>query len=221
MKKLLDVITKQQFVVVIVSFIAVGVFTIINWATLDFLYKLACFMFFGLCLHQLEEYCFPGGFLWGLNTTMGSNNQARWPGDRLSAGLCDVIATTTGCYLTIFQLNPFIVGCFATVALIEVIVHIFMGIMMKKHFAKDGKNTIYVPGSATSWLIFAPLGIASIYILISENSLTLMNLGWATMITIAFLAVTVIGPVLLLQDKNSIYTYPKSMQKGYYKKFYS
>ena len=221
MKKILDIITRQQFTVVIISFIAVEIYTILNWNRLDMIYKLACLMFLGLCLHQLEEYCFPGGFLWGLNTTMGSDNQARWPGDRLSAGLCDVIATITGLYLTIFQLSPFIVGCYAVVALIEVIVHTFMGILMKKCFSKNEKSTIYVPGSATSWLIFAPLGIAAVYILISQGILTWAGFGLGALVTVIYLGLIVIVPVLLLQDKNSVYTYPESMQKGYYKKFYS
>ena len=220
MKKVLNIITRQQFVLVVIGFIAVSVYTIIHWNNTDTISKLGCFMFLGLCLHQCEEYCFPGGFLWGLNLTMRTHDPARYPGDRLSAGICDVIATITGCCLTLFYLTPLVVGCYSVFVLIEVIVHTIMGFKMKSYFSGKGKSTLYVPGCATSWLIFAPLGISSIWLLISKNYITWLNLFLSAGLTIAFLLMIVVVPVIALRDKKSDYPYPESMQKGYYKKFY-
>ena len=50
--------------------------------------------------------------------------------------------------------------------------------------------------------------------------ITWLNLFLSAGLTIAFLLMIVVVPVIALRDKKSDYPYPESMQKGYYKKFY-
>lgn len=58
------------------------------------------------------------------------------------------------------------------------------------------------------------LGISSIWLLISKNYITWLNLFLSAGLTIAFLLMIVVVPVIALRDKKSDYPYPESMQKG-------
>lgn len=217
LKKLLDILTRYQTAFVVLGYVIAGSFLLLHWTELEFTHKLAYFLYLGLCLHQLEEYCFPGGFLWGLNTMMGSNDPMRWPGDRLSAGLCDIIATCVGLYLTLFCLDSFMLCCYAIFGLVEVLVHTIMGFVLRHRLRSNGKSTIYVPGAATCWLVFAPLGIGSAYYLLSTHMLSVPEAGRAMLAVVLFLGAVVILPTLLLQDKNSVYTYANL--PGFYQKY--
>lgn len=217
LKKLLDILTRRQTAFVILGYVTAGSCLLLRWTDLEFSHKLAYFLYLGLCLHQLEEYCFPGGFLWGLNTMLGTHDPMRWPGNRLSAGLCDIIATCVGLYLTLFRLDPFLLCCYAIIGLIELLVHTVMGFVLRSRLRSSGKSTIYVPGAATCWLIFAPLGIGSVYYLLSAQMLTVPEASRALLWSVLFLGAIVGLPTVLLQEKSSVYTYANL--PGFYQKY--
>ncbi len=217
MKKFLDALTKRQVTAAVLAYVIAATALILHWQELVTEEKLGYGLFLTLCVHQLEEYVFPGGFVWGLNAMFGSPDPMRWPGDRLSAGLCDWIATGVGLYLTLFHMDAFMAVFFAVIGFAELLVHTVMGFTLRHRLKDKVKTTIYVPGTATCWLLFAPLSIAAMYLVVSGNLLPAAEIGKATLYSTLFLGLSVSIPVLLLQDKNSTYTYANL--PGFYKKY--
>lgn len=216
-RRFLDFLTKRQTAFVVFGYAIAAYFLLLGWDGFTAMQKMGYVLYLGLCLHQLEEYCFPGGFLWGLNTVLGTHDAMRWPGDRLSAGLCDIIATSVGLYFIVFQPTPFIACCFAFLGLIEFLVHTMMGFILRARLKHKGKSTIYVPGTASCWLLFLPVSCVVLTIVIQDQILSISQIGIAAACVIAFLGATVILPVLFLQDKNSVYTYANL--PGFYQKY--
>lgn len=219
MKKFLDKFTQLHVDIDIISFILVTTLLLIRWSSLPSYARLAYALMSVMCLHQLEEYRLPGGFLWGFNTIMGSKDPLRYPGNRLSASMVDIISF-------ILTIPPLLLGCsprlaaiFAIFAMIEAVLHTYFGIFMLSRFQQQGKNTIYFPGNATAWFLFTPLAIALFYELFRNHMLTMTGWLQAIGLILAFMICIMAVLTLTLKDTHSPYIYRTKPREGYFKKF--
>jgi hypothetical protein len=180
---------------------------------------LAYAMFATLCLHQLEEYGWPGGFLWGLNSLHGSDLPDRFPGNRLAAFLVPVITTLAGGYWLFCHASPIATATFAIFALLEVVAHTVFGAVMLSRFRSRGKTSLYFPGNATAWFLFAPFGVAAFQMLIAGGLMS--GQDWGLAIGIVFFAVLV--PVLaathLMANRNTRFWSRGMPVEGYFGRF--
>ena len=217
--KFIDKLTYSHFYVDIIAFVVASFSLIIGWSEMEIYIRLAYILFIGMCLHQLEEYRWPGGFVWGYNTIQKSDKPDRYPGNRLSASLIDVVSLILGGYFLFWNCTAVVSAVFAMFALIEVVVHIGFGSIMLKKFRSKGKETIYFPGNATSWFIFAPFGAATLYELITNNLLIAMGWIQSILYLILFLLFIVLLPQKLFKNPNTHYAYKTKPIEGYFKKF--
>ena len=112
----------------------------------------------------------------------------------------------------------FIMGAIGFSAL-EVIVHIFFGVKAYFFFKKDGKTTIYGPGSITAYLEFGVFGFIQYYILVDRIKAKLFySYGWIIMVGVRiFIGVfCVLGPENIVKRKNSKYIFKTN---GYFDRF--
>ncbi|ETY72594.1 HXXEE domain-containing protein [Lactiplantibacillus fabifermentans] len=219
MKKFLDYFTRLHVYVDIVSFILVVSLLLIRWSTLPSFARLAYALMAAMCLHQLEEYRFPGGFLWGFNTVIGSTNALRYPGNRLSASTVDIVSMILTIPPLLIHCTPRLAAIFAIFALIEAVMHCYFGAFMLHKFYRAGKDTIYFPGNATAWFLFAPLAIALMTELIQQHLLT--SSGWlqAVGLILGFMLLIMAPLTYGLKDATSPYTYRTTPKTGYFHKF--
>lgn len=180
---------------------------------------LAYLLFATLCLHQLEEYGWPGGFLWGLNSLQGSDLPDRFPGNRLAAFLVPVVTTLAGGYWIFCHLSPIASAAFASFAMIEVIAHTVFGIAMLRRFRDKGKTSIYFPGNATSWFLFAPLALAAFHILGSDGLMTASDWWLSLGIVVGGVLVPVIAATHLMANRNTIFSSRGMRVEGYFAPF--
>lgn len=179
-------------------------------------------LFIGMCLHQLEEYRFPGGFIWGFNKIfMNSDMPDRYPSDRLSATLVDVVSMIVAAPFLYWHYSTILGAYLALFAILEVLGHLMFGILAFKKYHLQGKETIYFPGSFTSWIFFAPFSIVLLFEQIN-NGLTSSHVWlWTAIILVIFMLVDVILPTTLLFSKRDTpYVYDEEPREGFYfKKF--
>ncbi|WP_048000121.1 HXXEE domain-containing protein [Lactiplantibacillus herbarum] len=219
MKKFLDKFTQLHVYIDIISFILVTTLLLIRWSTLTNYARLAYALMSVMCLHQLEEYRFPGGFLWGFNKILGAKDPIRYPGNRLSASTVDIISF-------ILTIPPLLMGCsprlaaiFAIFALIEAVLHTYFGFSMLVKFHQLGKDTIYFPGNATAWFLFTPLALALVNELVGNHLLSATGWLQAIGMILAFMVVVMAVLTLTLKDPHSPYIYRTEPREGYFKKY--
>lgn len=210
-----------HFYIDIVLFITSACFLLIEWHSLSVDHRLAYALFLGMCLHQLEEYRFPGGFIWGFNKVfMNSDLPDRYPSTRLSAVLVDVISMVVAAPFLYWHYSTILGACFAIFALLEVVGHLLFGILAFKKYHKQGKETIYFPGSFTSWIFFAPFSIVLLFEQITSGLTNGHFWLWTVIILIIFMAVDVVLPTLLFSKRDTPYIYDEEPREGlYFKKF--
>lgn len=219
MKKILDYFTRLHVYVDIISFILVVSLLIIRWPSLPGFVKLAYALMAVMCLHQLEEYRFPGGFLWGFNTVIGSKNAVRYPGNRLSASTVDIVSMFLTVPPLIIHCTPRLAAIFAIFSLIEAVLHCYFGAFMLHKFYSAGKGTIYFPGNATAWFLFTPLAIALMNELIQKHLLSVSGWFQAAGIIAIFVLIFMTTLTYVLRDPHSPYIYQSTTKTGYFHKF--
>lgn len=219
MKKFLDKFTKLHF------FLDVGVLTLLltlmllNWGSMEAYVRVSYLWLCGMCLHQLEEYWVPGGFVWGFNLVFQSNDPKRYPGNRLSASSSDVIIMLLTTPLLVFHCTPWLAAVFAIFGVAEIVVHSIFSIYIFCKYRNNGKTTPYFPGDATCFFIFVPTSIVLFRELLTNQLLTSVG-WWSATITVLIFGFGVMGGLLLsLRDRNSPYTYKMTPTGGYFNKF--
>lgn len=211
----------SHFYIDIVLFIFSSVMLLIQWDSLSIDHRLAYALFIGMCLHQLEDYRFPGGFIWGFNKIfMNSDMPDRYPSNRLSATLVDVVSMIVAAPFLYWHYSTILGACFALFAILEVLGHLMFGILAFKKYHPQGKETIYFLGSFTSWIFFAPFSIVLLFEQIN-NGLTSSHVWlWTAIILVIFMLVDVILPTLLFSKRDTPYVYDEKPREGFYfKKF--
>lgn len=207
----------SHFYIVIVLSIFSSVMLLIQWDSLSIDHRLAYALFIGMCLHQLEEYRFPGGFIWGFNKIfMNSDIPDRYPSNRLSATLVDVVSMIVAAPFLYWHYSTILGACFALFAILEVIGHLMFGILAFKKYHLQGKETIYFPGSFTSWVFFAPLSFTLIYQLISTQLMTANQWWWTVGCLVTYMVIGFALPSVGFTDRNTPYIYDEEPREGFY-----
>lgn len=189
------------------------VLTIVFWGDWGWDRRLIALTFLVLPLHVLEEWQWPGGFHVQFNVTMKSDRIDRNPMSRLTDSITNFAAMVIGFVLVGIGGMPVAIAMMLFCGL-EVVIHTLFGVYMRSVFRKEGKRTIYAPGSITTYLGFLPVGIGFGLYLASQSAG-----GWDWLGGVGVLAVFLILVILLperLKDKNSPYSFPSL---GYFKKF--
>ena len=221
MQKTVKTLLLSHFYVDIVFFIISSCILLIQWDSLNVDHRLAYALFIAMCLHQLEEYRFPGGFVCVFNRMLFNSDQPdRYPGNRLSSVFVDVFSMFLVAPFLYWHYSPTMAMCFAIFALIEVLGQLMFGTLAFKRYHSQGKETIYFPGNFTSWTLFAPLGIVHIYVLVNTNLMTSTQWWWTLGSLIAYFAIGFAWPTFGFMDKNTPYIFDEESREGYYfKKF--
>ena len=182
-------------------------------------------------IHVIEEWVFPGGFNYQYNLFFYNSTQPeRYPMNRFSGMITNLEATFGCAVITIiyaiienkggFLPSGFIRGTI-TFSALEVIMHTFFGVKAYFYFRKDGKTTIYGPGSITAYLGFGVFGFILYYILVERiKSKLLYSYDWAIMtgILIFILVFCILGPENMIKNKNSKYFFKTN---GYFDRFFN
>lgn len=174
----------------------------VNQRTLSTTQKLLIANFITLCIHQFEEYRFPGGFPTAMNLGMhASTAPDRYPLNAWSGFLTNV-PVTYGFYLPA-MLFPEAAGLGLASVLCGIAQFYIHGVNMNLKL-----NTVYNPGLASVLFGFVPIGLK--YILHMHNSGLLIRRDWIIGLlslwsfSYLFLAKTTFG---LLPDYNTPYPY--------------
>ena len=216
MKKFLDKLTKTHLYWDVAVFDLVLVLLLVRWDALASWQRVTYGLMLVMCLHQVEEYRFPGGFPWGLNDFLGSKNPMCYPGNRLSASFVDILAFVLAVPPLIWHCTPVLAVVYALFGCIECCGHLAFGIKAWHKYRAKGKETLYFPGSATAFLGFLPLGLVTFQELSRASLLAgdvwLRAAGILAVYTVFFFLL----PTVLVYDKNSPYIYPR---RGYFEKY--
>lgn len=220
MQKMIKRLLLSHFYIDIIFFIVSSCALLIQWYSLSVDHRLAYALFISMCLHQLEEYRFPGGFVWGLNKFMLNSDQPdRYPGNRLSAVFVDIssmLLSAPFLYWHYTHYTPAMAMRFAIFAIIEILGHLMFGIKAFKEYHPQGKETIYFPGSFTSWVFFAPLSFTLIYQLISTQLMTANQWWWTVGCLVAYMVIGFAWPSVGFTDRNTPYIYDEEPREGFY-----
>ena len=221
MKKILDRLTKMHLYWNVMAFSIVLALLIVRLDTLESYQYLAYVLMLIMCLHQIEEYRLPGGFVFGFNQVLfRSKTPEYYPGNRLNASTVDILYyILTVPPLLAGNCSPRLALFFALFGLVECAVHLLLGIFAYQRYQLKGKDTIYFPGSATAWLGFLPVSCATIYTL--NQCGVLMGKLWkeAIFLMVVYLFLGFMLPTLALADKNTPYVYTTMYHEGYFHKF--
>jgi hypothetical protein len=200
---------------IIMGVIAISLF-LIRWDSVGNWERLAYALFIVLCVHQLEEYRFPGGFVWGQNMTMRSPSPTNYPGNSLSATIVDVVATLGAGIWLFFWPSPSLLAFFLLFSALEVVMHVVFGVNAYLRYRSVGKTTIYFPGNLTAFLGFAPLVVVSIHAIVTDGLLT-GGQWWLVVLYLAiYMAVGFALPVVAATRRDSPFSYPTVPAEGYY-----
>lgn len=217
--RILDKFTYSHFYWDITGFMLFSYLIIIQWNNLQDYMRLTYAFYLAMCLHQLEEYRLPGGFVFGFNQVRGSKIPERYPGNRLSASFVDIFfQIAAGCIIA-FHCTPFWACFFAGFALLEVAMHFVFGIITYRKLKNKGKQTIYFPGNITAWFLFFPIGLAIFHETFNHGLMDTHTLLSVLTTILLYVGVLVLGPYCLLIDKNSPFMYRGDTIKGYFRKY--
>lgn len=184
-----------------------------RWTPLDVVYILTVVV---LILHVLEEWWLPGGFHYGYNLNMKSDMPDRYPMNRLSDMLTNLIPIVAGCVILIIGVPMAVHVGLAIFAVAEVVVHTTMGKKVAKLLSHKGKSTIYNPGLYTSLFGFLPVAVVYILLFIFVSNPTIWQVLLGIVIAVGSAGICTVGIETLVKSKNTSYPYPS---KGYYTKF--
>lgn len=172
-------------------------------------------------VHVIEEWVFPGGFHYQYNLTLyKSKHPDRYPMCRASDMITNLAATLFYLILAFVTLatngvNTGVILGTIGFCVLEVTLHTVFGIKMYQRFKRQGKTTIYGPGSITAYLGFGVFGAILLYSL-QGRAITGADLAIAAGI-LAFIAIIcILIPENLLKNPNSQYPFRSN---GYFDRF--
>lgn len=165
-----------------------------------------------MCLlaHQFEEYAVPGGFPGAYNAGLEGETELidRYPLNTKSAFIVNICCAYPIYILgTIFSdfhpLSIFI----AYFTLLQFMVH---GLVMNRKM-----GTLYNPGMGTILCCMIPIGIYALWYIAAHYVVPVWN-WWVPLLVFPVIAfATIMLPIKLCQDKDTIYVFPKRDTKGF------
>ncbi len=199
---------------------AVMLAVLIHWKAWDTSLKSIFAIGAMLSFHVVEEWVFPGGFHYQYNTMWKSDIPDRYPMCRLSDMITNLFATFCFVVMGIICLaakkvySSFVIAGVG-LAVLETIIHTFLGVKMYLRFKNRGKSTIYGPGSITTYYGFIPLGVIQMFCL-SEVPLSCSDWVYGVLITVLMLIIGIILPENLLKKRENAYGFQSN---GYFDRF--
>ncbi len=219
MKKFLDHFSRLQFFLDVFVLALLLTLMLIGWDGMARYVRLSYLWLCGMCLHQLEEYWLPGGFVWGFNLAQGSKHPENYPSNRISASTSDVLIMLIATPALLFGCSPWLALVFAIFGLVELGVHTGLSIVIWNQFKDKGKDTFYYPGNASCWFVFVPVSIALLHELIAGQMLTMGSWVSAIAVNLVFILVVMGGISAAFKEENSPYIYGLTPEGGYFHKF--
>eukprot|EP00727_Mastigamoeba_balamuthi_P001329 m51a1_g11193 hypothetical protein (237) ;mRNA; r:39997-41059 len=173
-----------------------------------------------LPLHVLEEWVWPAGFHYQYNVCQGSARPDRYPMNRLSDAVTNVVGVAEGAALSVWGGGAAAVALLGLCAL-EVCVHTALGAAMRRRLRPRGKRSLYGPGSATAYGGFLPAGVLLGAWALGSSGASGASLGpaqWALGLALlaAMLASAILLPERLLRSPASPFPFPSP---GYYARY--
>lgn len=171
-----------------------------------------------LVIHVLEEWKLPGGFYYMYNLLFSPEKDLldRYPMSQLTDMITNLSGVITGTLMFFLWANNISVILFLTISIVELIVHMIVGFMVKRKFSDKGKKTIYNPGWGTVLIGFVPLAVYMIIGLINAQP-TLTEILLGILLGFIVMLVEVLAPNKLLTNRNTPFIY--DWGKGYFEKF--
>lgn len=130
-----------------------------NWGRWSWSARCQAFAILSLILHVMEEWRFPGGFHYMLNSDKSVGRPELYhcyPMNQLSDMLTNLIPILCGCVFLAMGSPLYLSMMWFYLCLSDSLGHIILGFKMKKKYAKQGKKTIYNPGLFSSIFCFLP-----------------------------------------------------------------
>ncbi|MDO4283799.1 MAG: HXXEE domain-containing protein [Eubacteriales bacterium] len=171
-----------------------------NWTVWSAELKIVAAVAALIPMHVVEEWVFPGGFHYQYNSLFHSKRPDRYPMCRLSDMITNLGTTILFLVLALIcdrqgYVSPGLLLGIMIFSALEVVFHTAIGVSMYLTFRKNGKSTIYGPGSITAYLGFGVLGVLSWH---SIRGGILTGADWG--IAIALLAVIAVGFILIPEN---------------------
>ena len=173
-------------------------------------------------IHVVEEWVFPGGFHFQYNTFLYKSDQPdRYPMCRKSDMVTNLEATFMYMILTLItvlhggEVNTGVIMGTIAFSVLEIIIHTTFGVKAYFKYRKQGKQTIYGPGSITAYLGFGVFGIILCY---GMQGRTITAVDWIIcgiiLAIIAFCCILI--PENIIKKKDNDYYFKSN---GYYDRF--
>lgn len=188
---------------------------ILNWNVWSIENKFCCTIPIFIAIHVAEEWKLPGGFHYQYNLFNKSQTPNKYPLNQKSDMFINLGATIFFTILTFCPINNGLVAMAAFFGFAESMIHTVFGIIMKRTFKKNGKKTIYGPGSTTSYVYFFTVGVCAISHILKTGFDTncLLTLLFCIVITVGAF---IVGLEKIFANPNTVYSYPDG---GYFEKF--
>lgn len=157
-----------------------------------------------LCLHQFEEYRYPGYFPGMINSVLYSSKQPdRFPLNSNTALIVNVVIGWLFYFLAaVFAEHALWLG----IATILVSVGNFVGHTFL--FNIKGK-TVYNPGMVTAVILFVPISLYFFYVVIQQGFVTPIDWILGIILGIALNYIGILKLIDWLEDENTRYIFPK------------
>ena len=202
--------------------IVMMVVILINWNSWSDALKVMAAIAMLIPIHVIEEWVFPGGFHYQYNTFMYKSDQPdRYPMCRVSDMITNLGATFMYIAFTIIfatgggDVNTGIIMGSIGFCALELILHVGFGTAAYFRFRKQGKKTIYGPGTITCFWGFVPFGIILIYEM-QGRTITGADWGWCAFVLCMIAFVWILIPENLIKKKNNKYFFASH---GYYDRY--
>lgn len=157
-----------------------------------------------LCLHQFEEYRYPGYFPGMINSVLYSSKQPdRFPLNSNTALIVNVVIGWLFYFLAaVFAEHALWLG----IATILVSVGNFVGHTFL--FNIKGK-TVYNPGMVTAVILFVPISLYFFYVVIQQGFVTPIDWILGVILGVALNYIGILKLIDWLKDENTRYIFPK------------
>lgn len=172
-------------------------------------------------IHAIEEWIFPGGFQFQYNMFLHKSELPdRYPLCRKSDMIINLSVTFIYMLITFIavlldgNIHTGLVMATIIFCILEVLVHSFLGTMGYFKYRKQGKTTIYGPGSMTAYFGFGVLGVILFY---SMQGQIIYASDWIICaVSLIILLCWIFIPEYLIKKKDTEFIFKTN---GYYERY--
>lgn len=194
------------YLMILVSGVVLGV-TACRWQAWGLQQKLFAFATALLPLHILEEWHLPGGFHTMYNLMANSSSPDRYPMNRMSDMLTNLIGVVFGCVVLCVGVNPFFCVMQLFLCCAEIFGHFSGGVFLYKKFKSKGKRTLYSPGMATTVFGYLPIAVGIVASFLGQATPTAAQFACGIICGVALGGASLKMPEMLFKDENTPYGY--------------